>query len=104
MNELVRLVRLFSSSWEDKNIVLKQIHDQQVRWVWQRHMATSRHTHVLRVLLRVASLLHDVCACMHVYVCVCVTCSKQRQLTIALKKIEILSSEVSIVGKSCSEP
>ena len=86
--------------------MLKQIHDQQVRWVWQRHMATSRHTHVLRVLLRVASLLHDVCACMRVCACVrmCVTCSKQRQLTIALKKIEILSSEVSIVGKSCSEP
>ena len=46
-----------------------------------------------------------VCMCVHVCVYVCVrvsgTCSKQRQLTIALKKVEILSSEVRMVVPWC---
>ena len=48
-----------------------------------------------------------VCVCVYmctrVCVCTCVsgTCSKQRQLTIALKKVEILSSEVRMVVLWC---
>jgi hypothetical protein len=49
LNELIRLVRLYSSSWEEKVVVLREIQGQQE--------------------------------------------SKQKQVTIALKKIELLASE-----------